>query len=140
LPGVPPPAASVAWQLFPWGLGMAYAGGAAPMTAMATRQLAENSLCFMLALRFRGARQGAPLYGNGGDGHLVHTYELAEKYLTATFLVFAFTAPLRRHAAHGTWRRSAAHTAFTNPCGVPATVRTRHIGPHSTFGKLEGNC
>jgi hypothetical protein len=32
--------------------GLAYAG-AAPMTAMATMQLAENSLCLMFGLRFR---------------------------------------------------------------------------------------
>jgi hypothetical protein len=52
LPGVPPPLASVVWQLLLWGLGSAYAGDA-PMTAMATMHPAENSLCLMFTLRFR---------------------------------------------------------------------------------------
>jgi hypothetical protein len=49
---------------------LAYAG-AAPMTAMATMQLAESSLCLTFALRFLGARRTAHPRGHDVDGHLV---------------------------------------------------------------------
>jgi hypothetical protein len=60
LPGVPPPPASVAWQLLLWGFGLAYAGGAAPMTAMAATALTENNLCLMFTLRFRARTTAHP--------------------------------------------------------------------------------
>ena len=74
LPGVPPPAASVAWQLLLCGLGLAYAGAAMPTTATATMQLAEISLCLMFALRFRagtGAHRRAPHPVHDVDAPLV---------------------------------------------------------------------
>ena len=44
-------------HMLPWPTGLAYAG-AAPRTATATMQLAENSLCLIFSLRL-GARRGA---------------------------------------------------------------------------------
>jgi hypothetical protein len=44
-------------HVLPWPAGLAYAG-AAPITAMVTMQLAENSLCLIFTLRL-GARRGA---------------------------------------------------------------------------------
>ncbi|MUL84667.1 MULTISPECIES: hypothetical protein [unclassified Mycolicibacterium] len=55
----------------PWELGVAYAG-AAPMTATATMQLAENSLCLMFALRFLGRTERCTSQVHDVDRHLVH--------------------------------------------------------------------
>jgi hypothetical protein len=61
LPGVlvAAPAGVVVPHPKPWRLS-ADAGGATPLTAMATMQLAVNSLCLMFALRFRARATAHP--------------------------------------------------------------------------------
>src|SRR5258705_3274603 len=55
----------------PWRLS-AYAGGATPMTATASMQLAQNSLCLIFTLRFRVRGETHPLLRmHDVDGHPV---------------------------------------------------------------------
>jgi hypothetical protein len=77
LPGVPPPLASVAWQLLLWGLGLAYAGGAAAMTAMATMQLTENG-CASCSPSVSGRAPQRTLSVTDVDRHLVQLAVLLE--------------------------------------------------------------
>jgi hypothetical protein len=66
LPGL----AALPWQLAPWGLGSPYAG-AAPITAMAIMQPAENSLCLIFFLRSGRAAQRTHIWVHDLDGRRV---------------------------------------------------------------------